>query len=248
MKKLMEIISKQFKDSELLTEDVKESIKAELEKMINEKVEKTVKEKTAIVEAGYNQKLAEMTEEGQKKLDEYTSTHANKMNEYVTEAVNEFIEKNELAIDAGIKVERATNLVEGLKSLLTENDINIEEESNDIVKNLESSNTALKDSNERLINEKSEAEKQCFEFEKVIEYTKLVEGLTDVQKDEVIKLHEGIVSNTIDDFRRNMSIIIEKVKKGGTNTNTNTDDNDNITESLTRDKEKTGNGKADLYL
>jgi hypothetical protein len=242
MNKLLELISKKFKDSELLTEEVKSELKSIFEKTINEKVEAEVKAKTEIIKEAHQKELDAIIEKGEAAQKEYIDDLTNKADEYLTEAVNQYINDNEMAIDAGIKVEKAEAFMEGITQLYKENNINISEEDNDLLKKSEADVVALKAKIEDLRKDKQEVSAQVFEYEKAMAFNKLTDKLSDVQKDNVLKLYEGISSETIGEFENQVSVIVEKVKDMETNVN----DDKTIVEDMTHKSDDNGKYNADV--
>lgn len=248
MNKLLELIQKQFKDSDLLTEDVKTEINTIVQSSINEAVEAKVKEKAVVMQETYDTKLQNVIEEGQEALNEYTEGITNKIDSYLTEVVNEYLELNEIAIASGEKVVRAENLIDGVKTLLKDNNIEVSEEENDMLKSTEDKVVVLQESLDKKVKDNAEKDKQIFEFEKAIAVNKLTSGLTDVETQKVLENYDGIVSNTIEDFEKHITLIIEKTLTSKKDEN---EDEDELVETLTRDgKKKPGvyNTEVDKYL
>ena len=65
------------------------------------------------------------------------STIAENLDKYLDYVVEQWMEENEIAIEAGIKVEMAESFMTGLKSLFEDHNVDINEETHDVVADLE---------------------------------------------------------------------------------------------------------------
>ena len=113
-------------EGEELTEEFKEKAKTIFE---------------AAVVSRINEELERMHEDYAKVLEEeiesVKSDLAEKVDEYLTYAVGQWMTKNELAIEHGIKTEMAESMLAGLKQVFVENYIDLPEEKVDVVEEIQ---------------------------------------------------------------------------------------------------------------
>lgn len=103
---------------------IEESLKAEYAK------------KTETIEESFNAKLAEETSKIEESLSE-------EINGYLTLMSEEWMRKNELAAQAGIKAELVESFIDGMKTLFEEHYVDLPEEKLDIVGKLEEEKQSL---------------------------------------------------------------------------------------------------------
>ena len=117
-------------EGEDLSEDFKSKITLVFEAALNEEVskrEETIREElTASLDATLEEAVTE-------KLD----TISENVDKYLDYVVTEWMGENEIAIEAGIKVEMAESLMSGLKNLFVEHNVAVSEETVDVVESLE---------------------------------------------------------------------------------------------------------------
>jgi hypothetical protein len=117
--------------------------------------------------------------------------------------------ENEVAIEAGIKVEMAESLMDGLKDLFTEHNIEIDDEKFDIVKDLEEE---LAESNDRandVVNENIELTKEIasLKCEKIFEETSAELNIT--QRERLRALAETLDTSDIEAYTTNLNTLRE---------------------------------------
>ena len=199
---LKEILEKYFKEA--LTEDAVKEIETIFEATVNEKVnekaEKVITEKETTLE-----------EKNAEDLVAFKTEIVEKLNDYVEMAVNEFTESYEDEIKSSIKTDIAEKAIESLKTVFVENYVEIPESEIDVIKSLEEKVESANKTLNELVEEKIELKNQCFEYEKAIKFKELTENLSDVKKEKVISLCEGLVFNDIEDFESKVKIVIEKI-------------------------------------
>lgn len=145
-----------------------------------------------------------------------------KLDEYLQYVVGEFVKDNKLAIDQGVKVELAENLINGLKALLFENNIDYSDvelaKINNLektIKNYEENINSLYEKNIKLYKENKTLleEIQKTKRQNVIKETIDSFALTDLQKEKVERLLEMIYFEpdaTENDVKNKVKSIVEK--------------------------------------
>lgn len=198
------------------------SVKEDLEKVFGESATPDFIEKSTaifenVVEAKCLIKEQELTEAYEAKLvealEKLTTESADKLDAYMDYLAQTWFEENQVAIEANLKTEAVKDLVDGLKKVFSENNINIPEGSETIVDQLRTENTELKSKLEKQIQESIELSHQILENTKKLELDKLSEGLTVIEKSKLKKLAEGIESTSLDEFKTKAETLKEQLTK-----------------------------------
>lgn len=184
-----------FEDQDL-SEEFKTKIEAVFEAAVHEKV---LAEKTALEEKFEND-LQEQVETAIEDLVE-------KVDQYLDYVIEGWMEDNKVEIESNIKVEVAESLLGGIKSLVSEHNLEIDEETIDRVaeveEKLEESTAKYNDVVEQLMALKEE--KQKLEIQHT--FREISEGLTDTQVEKLATLAEGVSFETVEDYASKVSAL-----------------------------------------
>lgn len=185
-----------------IEDDNQNEFMVKLESVITSKVSKLKEEfeseKDELLE-GYK---AELATDMESKIDSYL--------DYVVES---WVDDNELALEAGIKTDIMESFITGLKDLYETNNINLDEESVDVVarsdEKIASLQSDLADSLDSIRGLKENLE----EFKRGIVLTKHGDGLTESQKEKLDTLCEGVEYGSDETFNEKVKIIRESYFK-----------------------------------
>ena len=168
--------------------------------------EAAVQEKTAAVRTELEEKfeadLAEQTEQAVNDLVE-------KVDSYLDYVIEQWVAQNEVAIESNFKVEVAESLFDGIKSLVSEHNLEVDDETKDAIAEMEEK---LEEQTAKF-NEVFEAmtaikeEKEALERE--VAFKEMSEGLTDTQVEKLRTLSEGVSFETTEDFSKKLEVIKE---------------------------------------
>lgn len=179
-----------------LSEDFKTKVEAVFEAAVHEKV---IAEKTALEEKFEN--------DLQEQVDTAIEDLVEKVDQYLDYVIEGWMEDNKVEIESNIKVEVAESLLGGIKSLVSEHNLEIEEETIDRVaeaeEKLEESTAKYNEVVEELMAIKEE--KQQLEIQK--SFKEIAEGLTDTQTEKLATLAEGVTFETVEDYATKVSAI-----------------------------------------
>ena len=204
------------KEGETLSEtEVKEDIAAVLAGAdLDEEFQKkatTVFE--AAVSAKVSQKVAALKETAERRIGEELETikeeFAGRVENFLSYACEEWMTENELAIESGLRSEVTEAFMEGLKKLFIESNINIPDESLDVVADM----SEKLDEMETRLNE--QIEKNVGLHEQVGNYRKneilneYSRGLAEVQKDKFTSLAEAVEFKSEETYREKLGQIKE---------------------------------------
>jgi Mg/Co/Ni transporter MgtE len=109
-----------------LSEEFKNKVTLVFEAAVNEAA-------TTKANAMAEEYAAKVDQEMQESVDSTVNTIIENLDSYLDYVVEEWMKENELAIEAGIKVEMAESLMNGLKELFEEHNIEVDDETVDVV-------------------------------------------------------------------------------------------------------------------
>jgi hypothetical protein len=189
-------------EGEDLSEDFKSKITLVFEAALNEEVskrEETIREElTASLDATLEEAVTE-------KLD----TISENVDKYLDYVVTEWMGENEIAIEAGIKVEMAESLMSGLKNLFVEHNVAVSEETVDVVESLEGQVSDLEDKANGLVNENIDLQKEIASFKAAKVFDGLSEGLSENQVARLRTLSEKLDVEDVPAYAENLQVIKE---------------------------------------
>ena len=166
------------------------------------KADAVIVEKTTALEESMQEALEESVEGMLENLDSYL--------DYVVE---EWMTENEVAIEAGIKVEMAESLMDGLKGLFEEHNINVEEETLDVVAELEEEIETLKADANKAIVENVELKKARDASTASAVFAEMTEGLTLVEQERFKVLSEKLAFDDVDSYKSDLETLKESFFK-----------------------------------
>lgn len=186
-------------DGESITEDSKFKIVTLIESAVDLRV---AVERQAL-EEDYQVKLVEETVRIQEDM-------IDKVDKYATYAAEEWVKKNEVAVESAIKLERAEKLFSGIMGLLKECSLDVPDEATDVVATLESRveelTSALNEQTEKTI----EAVTELKARDALDIFKDVAEGLTQIETEKFKKLVEDVdVDGDQEDLRKKITIIRE---------------------------------------
>ena len=215
-----ELSAKIFDDVEkegetISEEEVNEDIKAVLSGAdLDEEFQKkatTVFE--AAVSAKVSQKVEALKETAESRigeeLEKIKEEFAGRVENFLSYACEEWMTENELAIENGLRTEVTEAFMEGLKKLFIESNINIPDESLDVVADM----SEKLDEMETRLNEQIEKNvglhEQVGNYRKNEILTELSRGLAEVQKDKFTSLAEAVEFKSEETYREKLGQIKE---------------------------------------
>lgn len=185
-----------------LSEEFKNKVTLVFEAAVNEaatkKAEAVIAETTEALE-----------EELQESIDSAIENIVENLDSYLDYVVEEWMKENEVAIETGIKVEMAESLMAGLKGLFEEHNIEIDEDTVDVVAGLEEEIEELRKTANEAITENVTLSKQvsALEAEKVFE--DMTEDLTITQRERLKVLSEKLDFENIEEYSSDLQTLKE---------------------------------------
>jgi len=190
-----ESIERLFDGSEL-SEDFKSSAVAVFEAAVHEKV----LAETATLEEKFESDLQEQVEKSVEEIVE-------KVDQYLDYVIENWMEDNQVAVESNIKVEVAESILESVKGLVSEHNLEIDQETVDHNAELE---VALEESQVKyneLVEEMMEIKEAKKEADLEAAFKTVSEELTDTQAEKLRVLSEGISFESTDDYSKKLEAI-----------------------------------------
>ena len=189
-------------EGEDLSEEFKGKISLVFEAALNEEVNK----RTETIREELTKSLDEALEEA---VTEKLGTITENVDKYLDYVVTEWMSENEIAIESGIKVEMAESLMSGLKNLFVEHNVSVDEESVDVVANLETTVSELEGKANDLVNENIELQQEIQTFKAEQKFDELSEGLSENQVERLKVLSEKLDIEDLEAYAENLQVIKE---------------------------------------
>lgn len=194
-------------DGEDLSEEFKTKTAAIFEAAVHERVESVRAELEKEVGATLAVELEEAAADVTSKIDEYINHMTSKVDDYLNYVAEQWIEANEVTVESAIKVEVAESLMDSLRNIIAEHNLNLTDEEVDAVAELES---RLEESNAKYnetVDALLELHEQKEALERDIALKTISEGLTDTQVEKLKTLSEGLSFENADEFKAKLTVI-----------------------------------------
>ena len=174
-----------------------------------------------VFEAAVNEEVATKTESLKEELEEKLETELSEaienrmkdvvenVDKYLDYVVGEWMEENKIAVEAGIKVEMAESLLGGLKDLFNEHNIEIDEDTFDVVDSLEKQVAELEEGSNGLVNENIELKAEIASMKATKVFESMTDGLSENQVERFKVLSEKLDVEDLEDYTSNLQVIKE---------------------------------------
>jgi hypothetical protein len=223
-----ESIAEMFEGMDL-SEDFKSKVTLVFEAAVNEATKARVEEAVASLEEEFEQALEESVAGA---IDEIVEN----LDSYLDYVVKEWMEENEVAIESGIKVEMAESLMDGLRELFSEHNIEIDDETVDVVAGLEEQIEELSNQANEAINENIELAREVASLKAELVFEEISEGLTVSQKERLKTLSEKLDYSDVDAYETDLNTLKESFFKTKKVINESAEDEDEIVTEETAPK------------
>ena len=167
----------------------------------------------AAVVSKLNEELERMHEDYAKALDKEIETVktelSEKVDDYLSYAVGQWMEKNSLQIESGIKAEMGESVLTGLKKVFVENYIDLPDEKVDLVDGLQEQLNNMESKLNESIEENVGLSKKVGGYIKNGIVTEIAEGLSLSQKEKLVSLAEAVEFENEESFKAKVSTLRE---------------------------------------
>jgi len=192
---LKEAVDRLFEGADL-SEEFKDKTIAIFEAAVHEKV---LAEK-AMLEEKFESDLQEQIDVAVEELVE-------KVDAYLDYVVENWMDDNKVQIESSIKVEVAESLLAGIKGLVTEHNMEIDEEQIDAVSELEAKLEESTSKYNELVEQMIEVRESKQKADLEIAFNEIAESLTDTQAEKLRVLSEGVSFDTVVDYSKKLIAI-----------------------------------------
>ena len=189
-----------------LSEDFKEKAQLVFEAAVNEAARAKAIKIAESLEEEFETNLNESVTESMDAIIE-------NLDAYLDYIVAEWMEENEVAIESGVKVEMAESFMEGLMSLFSEHRIEIDEETVDVVNELEGKLSESNQSQNTLMHKNIELSEEIAALKAEKVFNAVCEDLTTSQKERMKILSEKLDNDDIDAFKNDLETLKESFFK-----------------------------------
>ncbi len=157
--------------------------------------------------------LEEVVADNEKYLEEATvgieAELTEKVDEYLNYVVEQWMQENALAVNSGLRAELAEDFINGLKNLFNEHYIDIPEDKVNVVDELADKVLGLESALEEACSNAEALIAELNEANKNNSINDFCEGLTQVQKEKMRSLAEGVEFTSEGDFVKKLAMIRE---------------------------------------
>ncbi len=183
---------------EELSEEFQAKAKTIFEAAINSKVA-TIKED---LEKDYSKKLEEEIESKKVELTE-------RVDSYLEYVAGEWLQENELAVEAGLKTEMTESFLEGMKSLFEEHYVSIPEDKYDVLENMVNKLDEMEGKLNEQIENNVALNKRLAESKSDGILSDVAEGLAITQKEKLASLAESVEFESEQNYREKLVTLRE---------------------------------------
>lgn len=187
-----------FSDVEGLSEGFIEKASTIFEGAISEKVALIREE----LEEEYSTKLDEAVREISEDLE-------NQLDGYLNLFVEEYMKKNEVAIERGIRNELAEEVIKAVTTIVEASGVELPEDKIDIAEALIEENKEFETKYNESLNENIELKKEIRKYQIAEAFQKGTEGLTEASKDKLRRLTENMEFTSVDQFNEKLNVLKE---------------------------------------
>lgn len=192
---LKEAVERLFEGTDL-SEDFKSSAVAVFEAAVHEKV----LAETATLEEKFESDLQEQVEKSVEEIVE-------KVDQYLDYVIENWMEDNQVAVESNIKVEVAESILESVKGLVSEHNLEIDQETIDHNAELEVALEESKVKYNELVEEMMAIKEAKKEADLEAAFKTVSEELTDTQAEKLRVLSEGITFESTEDYSKKLEAI-----------------------------------------
>ena len=151
---------------------------------------------------------AQLEEQFSAKLQEEIATLSEKVDETLNYAITTWVEENQVALDAGLKLEIAEEFMGGLKKVFEENYLDLPAEKVNVVETMTEELCEMEGRLNEQIERNIDLNNKLAGYQKTVILNHMSEGLVDTQREKLASLAEGVEFVSEEDFRNKVSTLI----------------------------------------
>lgn len=194
------------------------SIENELSSIFGEELSEEFKTKAtsifeAVVIARVNDEMEKVTskleEQAVEQVAEFKDELVEKVDNFLNYVVEQWMEENTLAVDAGLRTEIAEDFISGLKTLFTEHYIEVPEEKYEVMDELVSKTESLESKLDESIEENIELHRELSELKRQKVFEEVTSDLASTEVEKLSALVEGVEFDSEELYREKIGVIKE---------------------------------------
>jgi len=151
---------------------------------------------------------AQLEEQFSAKLQEEIATLAEKVDETLNYAITTWVEENQVALDAGLRLEIAEEFMGGLKKVFEENYLDLPAEKVDAVEAMTEELCEMEGRLTEQVERNIELNNKLAGYQKQVILNQMSEGLVDTQREKLASLAEGVEFVSEEDFKNKVGTLI----------------------------------------
>ena len=195
-----------------------------------------------IFETAIKTKVAEIKEELQEsyatalveELDKIKEGLTERVDSYLEYVADEWIQENQIQVEAGLKTEMTESFLEGMKSLFEEHYVTIPEEKYDVLNSMVDKLDEMESKLNEQIDRNVALNRRLAESNADGIFTAVAEGLADTQKEKLATLAENVEFESETDYREKLETLKESYFPSKTSAPKNT--SENLSEEVSTDE------------
>ena len=195
-----------------------------------------------IFETAIKTKVAEIKEELQEsyatalveELDKIKEGLTERVDSYLEYVADEWMQENQLQVEAGLKTEMTESFLEGMKSLFEEHYVTIPEEKYDVLNSMVDKLDEMESKLNEQIDRNVALNRRLAESNADGVFASVAEGLADTQKEKLATLAENVEFESDTDYREKLETLKESYFPSKTSAPKNT--SENLSEEVSTDE------------
>ena len=168
--------------------------------------ETAIKTKVADIKEELNESYAKALVE---ELDTIKTGLTERVDSYLEYVADEWVQENQLAVEAGLKTEMTESFLEGMKSLFEEHYVTIPEEKYDVLNSMVDKLDEMEGKLNEQIERNMALNSRLAESTADVIFADVAEGLADTQKEKLATLAENVEFESETDYREKLGTLKE---------------------------------------
>ena len=168
--------------------------------------ETAIKTKVADIKEELNESYAKALVE---ELDTIKTGLTERVDSYLEYVADEWVQENQLAVEAGLKTEMTESFMEGMKSLFEEHYVTIPEEKYDVLNSMVDKLDEMENKLNEQIERNVALNSRLAESTADVIFADVAEGLADTQKEKLATLAENVEFESETDYREKLGTLKE---------------------------------------
>lgn len=198
--------------------ELSDETQAKIAEAFDAAVDAKVETRTAQIEEDTEAKYEQISKDYAEYVVEETQANADKwINEefipqatkYLDYATSEFMKENQQAVESNAKVELAESFLTGMAGIAESYNVKVPEGQDDLVAEMQKQVDSIQARFDKVLDEKTELEMQIVEGKKSVILADKLKGLTESQKEKIVKVSERVKFQDEEQFGSALEELVE---------------------------------------